>query len=80
MPKRYTPCSAITRSDVVILPLNISTVVSYVPGFLRTRTVLRVDERLIHILNFTTFDVRDLSRKVVFIPGINALGFQLTFV
>ncbi|NEN89432.1 MAG: hypothetical protein F6K48_11205 [Okeania sp. SIO3H1] len=46
MPKWYTPCPAIACSYIVILPLNVSTVVSYLPGFLRTRTVPGADKRL----------------------------------
>ncbi len=52
MPEWYSPCPAITCSDVVILPLHVATVVSYMQGFLHTRTALGVDEHLTHIFNF----------------------------
>ncbi len=68
MPEWYTPCPAITCSDVVILPLHVATVVSYMQGFLRTRTVLRVDERLTHIFYFTIIN-RGINPIVLgFIP------------
>ncbi len=76
MPEWYTPCPAIACSDVVILPLYVATVVSYMQGFLRTRTVLRVDERLTLIFDFT-IKRRDKSRRIGFHPLSEARNMQL---
>ena len=77
MPEWYTPCPAIACSDVVIQPkLHVATVVSYMQGFLRTRTVLRVDERLTHIFDFT-IKRRDKSPHIGFHPLSEPRNTQL---
>ncbi|NES90150.1 MULTISPECIES: hypothetical protein [Okeania] len=67
MSKWYTPCPAIAGSDIVILPLNVSTVVSYLPGFLGTRIVPGANE---HLTQTLILSIRpNFSITVIFTPA-----------